>query len=141
MLRFPELSSTRPIIHKALEILKKSSPGLIRYLSGQRSLAHMRNYPIVLHTPPDLDRETALRQFQSWLRGKRNRRLAYVLGEILLLPLAVLLGLLPGPNVFLYFLLVVLYFHFKALLSLLRVRIEHLTITVEPLSGSVIEVN
>ncbi len=67
---------------------------------------------------------------KSWLRRKKNRRLAYVLVELLLMPFSAFIALLPGPNVAFYLLFVLFYFHLKAFLSLRKIDIDKLDITL-----------
>ncbi len=135
MLRFPELSSSRPLIARGLEILRKNAPRFVRYLSQQRTLAHMGSYSIRLRAPAGMTRAEALRQFAAWIRGKRNRRIVYVAAELLLLVPATLTALLPGPNVIGYLLVVLLYFHSRALLHLLRIHVGQLPVTIEPVES------
>lgn len=128
---YPLLASSRPLIRKVLESLKKATPGLIRYLSIQHALAHLENHPIVLRTPVGFNAGNARALLQRWLQGKVRRRLIYVMLELLILPLAAVAAILPGPNVAFYLLFILFYFHLKALLHLRKIKMEKLTITIE----------
>jgi len=66
----------------------------------------------------------------AWMRRKRIRRLFYVVLELLLMPFTAFVALLPGPNVVFYGLFVVFYFHAKAFLSLNRIKVEELNISL-----------
>ena len=70
------------------------------------------------------------RRLGNWMRRKRTRRLFYVILELLLMPFTAFVALLPGPNVVFYGLFVVFYFHAKAFLSLSRIKVEELNITI-----------
>jgi len=127
---FPGLASGNKLVHKGIELLKRYTPGTLRYLSQQRVMAHLPQYLIEIHGAGDLSEEEVRLRLGNWMRRKRNRRLAYVILELLLMPFTAFVALLPGPNVVFYGLFVLFYFHAKALLSLSRVKVKDLNISL-----------
>ena len=125
----PELSSENKLVNKSIAILRKYAPGILHYLSKQRLLSRLPAYHIEVQAGSLAD--AAVRKvLASWMRRKRNRRLAYVILELLLMPFTAFVALLPGPNVVFYGLFVLFYFHFKAFLSLSKIKVEELDITI-----------
>jgi hypothetical protein len=127
---FPELTSKHRLVYKGLQIIKQYLPGIMRYLSKQRVMAHMPSYQIEITTREKSNIENVRRVLDHWLRGKKNRRLAYVAIELVLMPFSAFMALLPGPNVAFYLLFVLFYFHLKAFLSLRKIDIENLNIVL-----------
>jgi hypothetical protein len=127
---FPELTSEHKLVGKGLRIVKQYLPGLMRYISKQKVFGHMPAYQIVVNTREKTDLGQVRRLLGSWLRRKKNRRLAYVVVELILMPFSGFIALLPGPNVAFYLLFVVFYFHLKAFLSLRKIDIEKLNISL-----------
>jgi hypothetical protein len=127
---FPELSSENKLVRKSLATVKHYTPGILRYLSKQRTLAHLPSYLIEIRSEKEISASEVRRRLGDWLRNKMRRRLVYVALEILLMPLAAFMAVLPGPNVFFYVLFVLFYFHMKAFLSLRKIKIENLNISL-----------
>jgi hypothetical protein len=127
---FPGLASGNKLANKGIELLKHYTPGALRYLSLQRVMAHLPAYLIEIHGAGDLSEKDVRLRLGNWMRRKRNRRLAYVAIELLLMPFTAFVALLPGPNVVFYGLFVLFYFHAKALLSLSRIKAENLNISL-----------
>ncbi len=127
---FPGLASGNKLVNKGIELLKNYTPGALRYLSQQKVMAHLPMYLIEVHGAGDLSEKEVRLRLGYWMRRKRNRRLAYVILELLLMPFTAFVALLPGPNVVFYGLFVLFYFHAKALLSLSRVKVEDLNISL-----------
>ena len=127
---FPELTSERKLIAKGLQIVKQNLPGLMRYISKQKVMAHMSTYQIAVKSREKTDIDQVHRLLEQWLRRKKNRRLAYVVIELILMPFSAFIALLPGPNIAFYLLFVLFYFHLKAFLHLRKIDIEKLNITL-----------
>ncbi len=127
---FPELRSEKKLVKKSLAIVKRYTPGILRYLSKQRVLAHLPTYLIEIRSKEDISEIEVRRRLGNWMRRKMKRRLIYVALEILLMPFAAFLAVLPGPNVFFYVLFVLFYFHMKAFLSLRKIKSENLNISL-----------
>jgi hypothetical protein len=127
---FPGLASGNKLVNKGIELLKHYTPGVLRYLSQQRVMAHLPEYLIEIHAAGDLSEKQVRLRLGNWMRRKRNRRLLYVILELLLMPFTAFVALLPGPNVVFYGLFVLFYFHAKALLSLSRIKAENLNISL-----------
>ena len=127
---FPELSSENKLVKKSLAVVKRYTPGILRYLSKQRVLAHLPDYLIEIHSQGEMSEAEARRRLGNWLRRKMIRRLFYVAAELLVMPFTAFVALLPGPNVVFYLLFVLFYFHFKAFLSLRKIKIEYLKISL-----------
>jgi Mitochondrial K+-H+ exchange-related len=127
---FPELSSENKLVKKSLAIVKRYAPGILRYLSKQRALAHLPTFLIEIRSEEDIPEIEVRRRLGNWMRRKMRRRLIYVALEILLMPLAAFMAVLPGPNIFFYVLFVLFYFHMKAFLSLRKIKSENLNISL-----------
>jgi hypothetical protein len=132
---FPELTSEIKLVGKGLGIIKKSLPGLMNYISKQRVMGHLPECQIMVKTLEKTDMDQVRHLLKHWLRRKKNRRLAYVAIELLLMPFSAFIALLPGPNVAFYLLFVLFYFHLKAFLSLRKIDIEKLNISLEHSEG------
>ncbi len=129
----PPLSSKRPIVQKALRIMAERFPRLLNYLSRQRALALLPEHRIVIKTRGRWKERRVMRQLGFWLRRERIKKLFYMIVELLLMPLAGLMAVLPGPNVFFYGLFLLFYFHLQAYLGLRRIRSSGLDVTIMPL--------
>jgi len=127
---FPELSSENKLVKKSLAVVKRYTPGILRYLSKQKVLAHLPLYLIEIHSQADISEAEARRRLGNWMRRKMIRRLFYVLSELLVMPFTAFVALLPGPNVIFYLLFVLFYFHLKAFLSLRKIKSENLNISL-----------
>jgi hypothetical protein len=127
---FPELDSENKLVNKGIGILRRYASGTLRYLSLQRVLAHLTAYQVEVHGGENLAESKVRLQLGNWMRRKRNRRLAYVILELLLMPFTAFIALLPGPNVVFYGLFVLFYFHAKAFLSLSRIKVDELNISL-----------
>lgn len=114
----PEMSSGRKFIQKGLDVLRQHAVKTLRYLSRQKALSHLRQYDIELAHPAAMSATEATEVLHRYLQAKKKRRLLYCLVEIVLMPITGLMALLPGPNIFFYFLFVLFYFHGKAYLHL-----------------------
>ena len=129
VLHYPELSADNRLVAKGIAVLRQHAPRVLRYLSLQRLLGRLPFHPIEAraHGLPEAEVRSRL---ASWMRRKRLRRLVYVVLELLLMPFTAFVAVLPGPNVVFYGLFVLFYFHFKAFLSLTRIQVEDLNITI-----------
>jgi hypothetical protein len=127
---FPELSSENKLVKKSLAVVKRHTPGILRYLSKQRVLARLPDYLIEIHCQGEISEAEARRRLENWLRRKMIRRLFYVVAELLVMPFTAFVAVLPGPNVVFYLLFVLFYFHFKAFLSLRKIKSEDLKISL-----------
>lgn len=129
---FPELSSENRLVNKGIALLRHYTPDILRYLSKQRLLGHLPLYRIEVRGAAGMSLTDVQALLADWMKRKRTRRLFYVILELLLMPFTALVALLPGPNIVFYGLFVVFYFHAKALLSLSRIKVEVLNITIIP---------
>lgn len=127
---FPELSSENKLVNKGIAILRKYAPGILHYLSKQRLLGHLPLYRVKVRGAGKMSLAAVRSLLAAWMKRKRTRRLFYVILELLLMPFTAFVALLPGPNVVFYGLFVVFYFHAKALLSLSRIKVEELDISL-----------
>ncbi|MEI6614337.1 MAG: hypothetical protein WCL37_05525 [Chrysiogenales bacterium] len=130
---FPELTSEHKLVGKGLRIIKQYMPGILRYISKQKVLAHLQNFQIEVITQEktDLNQVQVRHLLRHWLRRKKIRRIAYVAIELILMPFSAFIALLPGPNIAFYLLFVLFYFHLKAFLGLRKIDIEKLNISFE----------
>jgi hypothetical protein len=127
---FPELDSKNKLVNKGIGILKRYAPGTLRYLSVQRILTRMPAYRLEICNAGNMTENEIRLQLGNWMHRKRNRRLAYMVLELLLMPFTAFVALLPGPNVVFYGLFVLFYFHAKAFLSLSRIKVNDLNISL-----------
>ncbi|MBN2400119.1 MAG: hypothetical protein JXI33_07240 [Candidatus Aminicenantes bacterium] len=127
---FPALTSEHKLVNKGLRVVQQYLPDLMNYISKQRVMGRMPSCQITIRARENLNMDQARRLLKHWLRRKKNRRLAYVIMELLLMPISAFIALLPGPNVAFYLLFVLFYFHFKAFLSLRKIDIDKLNITL-----------
>jgi hypothetical protein len=123
---FPELSANHKIVRKGLDVVKRYTPAILRYLSKQRALANLGQHLIEIRSAEPIDEQRVRRLLGHWIRRKKRNRLAYVIIEALIIPFTIILVPLPGPNVAFYFLIVLFYFHFKAFLTLRKIDPAHL---------------
>jgi len=130
ILEYPELNSGNKLVNKSIALLRHYTPDILRYLSKQRLLGHLNACRIEVRVSGDMPLAEVRALLASWMRRKRNRRLFYVVLELLLMPFTAFVALLPGPNIVFYGLFVVFYFHARAFLSLSRIKVEELDITV-----------
>ena len=127
---YPEWISEHRLVGKGLRIVKQYLPGLTHYITKQKVMGRLPTYQIIVATREEIDSGQARRLLKDWLRRKKNRRLAYVVIELILMPFSAFIALLPGPNVAFYLLFVLFYFHLKAFLSLRKIDIEKLNISL-----------
>jgi hypothetical protein len=125
------LTSGHKLVGKGLAVIRQYLPGLMRYISKQKVLGHMPAYQIVVKAREKTDIDQARHLLKHWLSRKKNRRLAYVAIELVLMPFSAFIAILPGPNVAFYLLFVLFYFHCKAFFSLRKIDIEKLNISLE----------
>lgn len=129
VLHYPELYSENRLVARGIAVLRQHAPRVLRYLSLQRLLGRLPLHPIAVRADGLSEAEVRAR-LAAWMRGKSQRRLLYVVLELLLMPFTAFVAVLPGPNVIFYGLFVLFYFHFKAFLSLSRIKVEDLDITI-----------
>jgi len=127
---YPELTSSHKLVSKSIAVLKQYAPGIMRYLSKQRLLGHLTACRVEVRGAGDMSLSEVRALLAGWMRRKRTRRLFYVILELLLMPFTAVVALLPGPNIVFYGLFVVFYFHAKAFLSLNRIKVEELDISL-----------
>ncbi len=73
-----------------------------------------------------MDEKKMRKHFHVFLRRQRSRHVAVLVGEALLIPISILAAFLPGPNVFFYFLAVLMIIQWEALRGMARlVHKEH----------------
>lgn len=130
ILEFPRLFSENKLVRKSIEILGRYAPGILNYLSKQRVLSRLPSLAIEVHGAGSMAEADARALLAGWMRRKRTRRLFYVVLELLLMPFTAFVALLPGPNIVFYGLFVLFYFHAKAFLSLSRVKVRDLNISL-----------
>jgi hypothetical protein len=130
ILEFPELISENKLVRKSIQILRRYAPGILNYLSQQRVLSRLPSLALEVHGAGGMAEADVRALLAAWMQRKRTRRLFYVVLELLLMPFTAFVALLPGPNVVFYGLFVMFYFHFKAFLSLSRIKVEELDIAL-----------
>ena len=127
---FPELTSKNKLASKAIEIIKKGMPKLLRYLSKEDILSKLSETTVEIHYYGKKDDNHILRAFRLWLQEQKAKRLTYIIIESIILPLMIPLAILPGPNFFFYVPFVFLYFHGKTYLSMRKIKFDTLKYTI-----------
>jgi len=130
MVTYPELTSPKHWVQKGLGILKQYAPKVLHFLSREHILAKLNKCSIILETEKDTDPQKVKFAFKIWLQKEKVKRLFYVIIEALLIPFTGILALLPGPNFFFYIPALLFYYHFMSLLSLRKIDVDELDITV-----------
>jgi hypothetical protein len=75
---------------------------------------------VTIHYPDGLDEKKAKLRFFFFLQRQRTRHIFVLAGEALLVPVSGLAAILPGPNVFFYFLAVLMIIQWEAARGLSR---------------------
>ncbi len=135
IVEFPDLTSQKKWIQKGINLMKKSMPKVLDYLSRQRILSQLSAYEITLRkidasdVPPSSD-ERIKNTFKFWLKKEKLKRLVFVVIEALILPLTPILALLPGPNIFFYVPALLFYYHLTSYLGLKKIDINNLNLKI-----------
>ncbi|MGE5340110.1 MAG: hypothetical protein ACM3SY_01395 [Candidatus Omnitrophota bacterium] len=131
MLNYPELRSSRPWVQKGIDLLKKHAPRFVNYLSKQKTLAHLRNFKLIIKTTAENTDEQVRKTFGEWIQKEKRKRLVYIIIECILIPFTPFLAILPGPNVFFYIPALLLYYHTKSYLGLRNIVVDDLSIKIQ----------
>ena len=131
MVVYPNLNSSVKWVQKGIDLLERSWPGLLRYLSRQQVLARLSNHSVILNVHSQRTEKSLRRAFALWLRKERVKNLTFMILEGLLIPFTGFLALLPGPNIFFYVPGLLFYFHFIAWRGLRRAVKEDMEISIE----------
>ena len=121
-----KMSKTRAVWDMAKTKVIRLLPRMLRqeqaFERGGRDAAETIR---ILHSGR-MDEKKMRKHFHVFLRQQRSRHVAVLAGEALLVPISVLAAVLPGPNVFFYFLAVLMIIQWEALRGMARlVRKEH----------------
>jgi hypothetical protein len=130
MVEYPELSSPKKWIQKGIDILKNHLPGVLKYLSRQKTLSHLKECRIIIKTEKDTKDKHLRSVFKVWVQKEKMKRLVFVIIEAVILPFTPILALLPGPNFFFYVPALLLYYHLHSYLGLRRVVVDELDIKI-----------
>ena len=128
--KYPELTSSKKWVQKGIQMLKKTMPGGLRYLSKQKILSHLRECKITIEVEKDTTDKVVKTAFKVWIQKEKFKRLIFVILEGLILPATPLLALLPGPNVFFYIPALLLYYHMISYLGLRKVDVDDLNLAI-----------
>jgi hypothetical protein len=128
---YPTLHSDKKWIQKGINMLKKTMPKVLNYLSKQKVLAHLNVCKVIIEIEEDdnVDNNTVKTAFKVWVQKERFKRLIYVILESLIIPATPILAMLPGPNVFFYVPALLLYYHFISFQGLSKVDVDDLDLT------------
>ncbi len=148
MVDYPELSSPKKWIQKGIDMLKKHTPRILKYLSRQMVMARLKDFKITIEIKPKRRRQTPKKKkkhrttglerrkrwtktiFKVWIQKERAKRLVFVILEGLVIPFTPVLALLPGPNVFFYIPALLLYYHFTSYRGLSKVDVDDLDLEI-----------
>lgn len=142
MTTYPELTSSKKWVQKGIDLLKKHTPKVLKYLSREKTLSELNNYAIILEVPPKKKKRKRKYKgkkrdkrvkgvFKMWMRKERAKRLIFVILEALVIPFTPVLALLPGPNVFFYIPALLLFYHFTAYRGMRKVDLNQLSIEIK----------
>lgn len=123
---YPVLASKKPFIQKGIEILKKYTPKLLKYLSKEQVLANLKNYHIEVIANEEMNQKKIKQIFRLWIQKEKSKRILFIIIEALIIPFTGLLAILPGPNFFFYVPALLLYYHLVTFLSLRKVNLDDL---------------
>jgi hypothetical protein len=127
-----KFSKSREVWEKA----KKKVTGLNpRILLQEQAFAHggLGDGPLQILHSGHADARTVRTQFFFFLQRQRTRHLLVLAGETLLLPVSGLAALLPGPNIFFYFLAVLMIIQWQALRGINRLLHRDYEFVLDPL--------
>ena len=127
---FPELESKKKWVQKGLNILKKHTPRVLKYLSKQSVISSLRDYDIEIKTEKQIDDEHIRRRMKIWIHKEKTKRIFLLFIEAILIPFTGLLAILPGPNFFFYVPALLFYYHLISYIGLKKVEVDHLNIKV-----------
>jgi hypothetical protein len=129
---YPELSSKKKWVQKGINMMKKTMPKVLNYLSKQKVLAHLKECKVTIEVENDdkVTDKTVKRAFKVWVQKERFKRLIFVILESLVIPATPILAMLPGPNVFFYVPALLIYYHFTSYRGLSKVDVDDLDLTI-----------
>ena len=107
-------SPARKALEKAKEKLMLLPQRILRREQAFANAAKLTGGPVVIIHSGLLDDTHIQRKFRLFLHKQRTSHLLVLIGEALLLPLAALSGLLPGPNVVFYSLALLMVLQWRA---------------------------
>ncbi len=128
---YPELSSDKKFIQKAINMVKKYSPKVYSYVSKEDVISNLKKYKIKIVKSPEIDKKEAKRVLSLWLGKEKIKRFLYSLLELLIFPFTALLTPIPGPNIAFFSVLILFYFHFRGFLNLRGVKVDDLKVIYE----------
>lgn len=123
---YPVLTSKKPFIQKGIEILKRYTPKLLKYLSKEQVLANLKNYHIEVITNEKMNQKKIKHIFRLWIQKEKSKRILFIIVEALIIPFTGLLAILPGPNFFFYVPALLLYYHLVTFLGLRKINLDDL---------------
>lgn len=130
LVEFPELTSPKKWVQKGINVLKKNTPKVLKYLSREKILMNLKDYKTRLKTSKPMDDEDLEKFFKLWIQKEKLKRLFFVIIEGIILPFTPILAVLPGPNVFFYVPALLFYYHLRSLLGLRKIDVDELNIEV-----------
>ena len=132
MSEYPELTSNKKWIQKALALLKDKTPKILKYLSRQKALASLKDFKVILKSNKSRKHSKVKLAFKFWLKKEKGKRLFQLIVLGIILPVTPLLAILPGPNIFFYVPFLLFYFAWISYKGLRKVDVEEMDIQVVP---------
>jgi hypothetical protein len=127
---FPELSSEKKWVQRALTLLKEKTPAILNYLGRQKTMANLRFFRVVLQSKKRRKRSQMRRAFKIWLSKEKGKRLFQLIILGIILPVTPLLAILPGPNIFFYIPFLLFYFAWISYKGIRKVNVDEMEIEV-----------
>lgn len=122
LLNYPELNSRKPMVQKAVRLMRRHLPRVSDYLAREQALANPEQFRLVLEGKPRHRPATVHRIFRYWVRKEKAKRILIMIPEALALLFTPLLAMIPGPNVFFYIPFLFFLFHWRSIRGLTRIQ-------------------
>lgn len=130
MTEFPELTSKRKWVQKALNLLKERAPRILHYLSRQKAMAGLGKARVVLQSQKPRKEESVKFAFKVWIKKEAGKRLLQLVILGVILPVTPLLAILPGPNIFFYIPFLLFYFAWISYKGLRKIDVDEMDICI-----------
>ena len=130
MSEYPELTSNKKWVQKALTLLKDKTPKILTYLSRQKAMANLKNVKVILKSEKPRKEGKVKLAFKIWLKKEKGKLLFQLIILGIILPVTPLLAILPGPNVFFYIPFLLFYFAWLSYKGLQKIEVEKMEIQV-----------
>lgn len=127
-----ELSRWKKLWETAKQkIMRLPQRTLVQELAFQKALK-IKEKNIQIYYSGDPEEKKIRKKFSHFLNRQKTKHIFLLLGEVILLPVSGLAAFLPGPNVFFYFLALLLITNWLALRGIIRLQRKNYRFTTAP---------